>query len=387
MLQQIGTGQAVEFQRILGSYGGELPGPLVICLGGMHGNEPAGALALQQVMQRLQEKAPFFRGRFLALSGNLAALSQGSRFVQRDLNRMWAPERVRALNSQTLPTTETIEDAEQKDLLAIIESALKSPHERVIFLDLHTTSSDGAPFVLISDTLANRRLAQSFGTPLILGLEESVDGTILNYINELGHIAIGFEAGQHDAPQSIQHHAAAVWITLVETGCLAPEDVPDLPTLRDTLRRASRGLPSVFEVRYRHAITPDDAFAMKPGFANFAPVTKQQPVATDRRGEVRVNENGFLFMPLYQSLGEDGFFLVREVKPFWLKVSAWLRRSNADQWLHWLPGVHYLAGDKNSLIINTKVARWFVIEICHLLGFRKYSRINDQLVISRRKQA
>ena len=307
--------------------------------------------------------------------------------MQRDLNRMWAPERVRALNAQTLPTTETTEDAEQKELLAIIEAELKATSGEVIFLDLHTTSAEGAPFALISDTLPNRRLAQALGTPLILGLEENIDGTILNYINELGHIAIGFEAGQHHASQSIQHHVAAVWVTLVEAGCIAPEDAPDLPALRHTLRQASCNLPSVFEVRYRHAITADDTFVMKPGFANFARVERQQAVAEDRRGTVRVNEPGFLFMPLYQSLGEDGFFLVREVKPFWLRVSAWLRRANADQWLHWLPGAHYLAGDKNALIINTKIARWFVIEICHLLGFRKHSQLGEQLIISRRKQA
>ena len=375
-----------SLQRLIGSYGGDEPGPLVICFGGLHGNEPAGVQALQEIVQTLHRTAPRCKGKFLALAGNLAALAQGRRFVERDLNRMWAAERVRALNAQTLPTAETTEDREQKELLALIETALQSKPGAAIFLDLHTTSADGAPFALISDTLTNRRLAQALGTPLILGLEESVDGTILDYINELGHAAIGFEAGQHDAPQSVQNSIAAIWITLVEAGCIAPADVPDLPALRDTLRRASRGLPSVFEVRYRHAITNEDQFVMQPGFANFAPVTKHQGVAADRRGTVRVPESGFLFMPLYQAQGEDGFFLVREVKPFWLKVSEWLRRTNADQQLHWLPGVHFLAGDKNSLLINTKVARWFVLEICHLLGFRKYSRMNDQLVISRRKQ-
>ena len=386
-MSQISCSKTPQFHRHLGSYGGDVLGPLVICFGGIHGNEPAGALALRQVIQTLQQTAPALKGKFLAFAGNVAALNQGCRFMQRDLNRMWKPERVHSLNAQEPPIIETAEDSEQRELLNIIEAELKIKHGEVIFLDLHTTSSDGAPFALISDTLTNRRLAQALGTPLILGLEESIDGTILNYINDLGHAAIGFEAGQDEAPQSIQNHAAAVWVTLVEVGCLAPEDAPDLPALRHTLRQASRGLPSVFEVRYRHAITADDAFMMQPGFPNFTRVEKQQPVAEDRRGAVRVNERGFLFMPLYQALGEDGFFLVREVKPFWLRVSAWLRRANVDSLLHWLPGVHYLRADKNSLIINTKIARWFVIEICHLLGFRKHSQVGEQLIISRRKQA
>ncbi|MBL8206627.1 MAG: succinylglutamate desuccinylase/aspartoacylase family protein [Blastocatellia bacterium] len=363
-----------------------MEGPLVICIGGIHGNESAGAFALQRVVTRLKETTPLFQGRLLAVAGNVRALNAGVRYFRRDLNRMWLPARVQTLSKNTV-AHETAEDAEQQELLAIIREALAQGPTKVIFLDLHTTSSDGAPFALISDTLTNRRLAQALGTPLILGLEESIDGTILNYINEMGHAAIGFEAGQHDAPQSIENHVAAVWITLVEAGCLVPEAVPDLAAMRATLRRASRGLPSVFEVRYRHAITAADAFVMQPGFANFARVEKQQPVAEDCRGAVRANESGFLFMPLYQALGEDGFFLVREIKPFWLRVSSWLRRASADELLHWLPGVHYLGGDKNSLIINTKIARWFVIEICHLLGFRKHAQTGEQLIISRRKQA
>lgn len=374
-----------RFQRYIGSYDNGAEGPLVICIGGIHGNEPAGALALQRVMARLKETMPPFRGRLLALAGNVQALNAGRRYFRRDLNRMWLPARVQSCaHSATVP--KEAEEAEQEELLVVITEALARHRGEVIFLDLHTTSSAGAPFALISDTLTNRRLAQALGTPLILGLEESIDGTILNYINELGYAAIGFEAGQHDAPQSIENHAAAVWITLVEAGCLAAGDVPTLPALRDTLRRAGRGLPTVFEVRYRHAITAEDAFVMQPGFANFARVTNKQPVATDRRGSVCVRESGYLFMPLYQALGEDGFFLVREIKPFWLRVSEWLRQAGADELLHWLPGVRYLAGDKNSLIINTKIARWFVIEICHLLGFRKHAQTGDQLIISRRKQ-
>ena len=358
----------------------------MICMGGVHGNEPAGALALQNVVQTLHRTAPPMQGKFLALAGNLAALQQNRRYIDRDLNRMWAPDRVRTITTQPLPSTETAEDLEQKELLALITAATQTPHQGVIFLDLHTTSADGAPFALISDTLTNRRLAQALGTPLILGLEENVDGTVLNYINELGYAAIGFEAGQHQSPQSRARHEAAVWITLVEAGCLAPQDVPNLAQQQEILRQASRQLPPVFEVRYRHAITLEDAFVMNPGFANFAPVEKRQAIAEDHHGAVRTRERGFLFMPLYQPLGEDGFFLVRAINPFWLQVSTWLRKLRADTLLHWLPGVHYLEGDKNSLLINTKVARWFVIEICHLLGFRKHAQRGEQLLISRRKQ-
>jgi len=252
---------------------------------------------------------------------------------------------------------------------------------------LHTTSSAGAPFALISDTLTNRRLALALGVPLILGLEENLDGTILNYINELGHAAIGFEAGQHQAPASQHHHEAAIWLGLVAAGCLAPQHAPGFDDLRQQLRQAGGELPRAMELRYRHAVSEEDQFAMLPGFDNFTPVTRGQHLAQDWQGKVTAPEDGLLFMPLYQPQGDDGFFLVREVKLFWLRASAWLRRWRVDRLLPLLPGVHRLPGQRRSFEINTHIARWLVVEICHLLGYRKHSQVEGRLMVSRRRQS
>jgi predicted deacylase len=376
-----------EFSRCLGSFVGEPDGPMVIGISGLHGNEPAGAIALQQVLQHLHVLQPPFKGRLIGLAGNLEALQRGARYVHRDLNRMWSPARVRELKKQTLLEIETTESREQRALLAALDEALAGPYSQAVFLDLHTTSADGAPFSLISDTLVNRHFALRLPAPVILGLEENLDGTVLNYINELGHAALGFEAGQHQSPLSVCNHEAAIWITLVAAGCLKPEHVPQWRSLLQTLREATRGLPQVFELRHRHAIQPGDGFVMEPGFVNFQKVERGQLLATDRRGEIRAQESGYLFMPLYQAQGEDGFFLVRQVRPFWLHVAAWLRRWQVDRSLALWPGVRRLAGDPDSLVIDTRVARWFVIEICHLLGFRQHSESGGKLIVTRRKQS
>lgn len=376
-----------RFHREIGRYGGGQSGPLVICIGGIHGNEPAGALALEKVLHELQTTRPPFKGELIALAGNVASLNRGVRYQHRDLNRLWKPERISKLKD--LPPAHPIdsEEAEQKELLEVIEFALKQHHGQAVFLDLHTTSSDGAPFAIISDTLTNRRLALELGVPMILGLEENLDGTILNYINELGHAAIGFEAGQHRSPESLKNHEAAVWITLVAAGCLDLEHLPGLPQLRRQLKRSASGVPQVMEMRYRHGISEIDRFNMKPGFANFTPVEKGELLADDRNGQITASETGLLFMPLYQKQGDDGFFLVREIKPVWLKLSAQLRRWKFDRLLPWLPGVHLIPGSSDSLIINTKIARWFVIEICHLLGFRKHWQKQGVLIVGRRRQS
>ena len=42
-------------------------------------------------------------------------------------------------------------------------------------------------------------------------------------------------------------------------------------------------------------------------------------------------------MPLYQPQGDDGFFVMREFRPFWLRVSSLLRRARADLLFRLLP--------------------------------------------------
>ena len=53
---------------------------------------------------------------------------------------------------------------------------------------------------------------------------------------------------------------------------------------------------------------------MEPGFANIQPVARGQLLARDRRGEIRAPEDCLVVMPLYQGLGDDGFFLGRDLR-------------------------------------------------------------------------
>jgi succinylglutamate desuccinylase len=66
-------------------------------------------------------------------------------------------------------------------------------------------------------------------------------------------------------------------------------------------------------VHHRHALWPDDGFRMEPGFANLQRIREGELLARDNHGEIRAPETGVLLMPLYQTLGDDGFFLGREV--------------------------------------------------------------------------
>lgn len=66
------------------------PGPCVLVVGGIHGDEPSGVHAVQQ-LARLR---PPRRGRLLLLAeGNPAAVAAGTRFTETDMNRAFPGEK------------------------------------------------------------------------------------------------------------------------------------------------------------------------------------------------------------------------------------------------------------------------------------------------------
>src|SRR5690606_21449069 len=113
-------------------------------------------------------------------------------------------------------------------------------------------------------------------------------------------------------PRTVDNHIAAIWIAMVAAGLLAREHLPELPTHEQRLEQAAQGLPRAVEIVYRHGIRPEDEFRMDPGFRNFQPLRRGQRLGVDRDGEIGAPSGGRILMPLYQGLGEDGFFIARD---------------------------------------------------------------------------
>jgi succinylglutamate desuccinylase len=357
----------------------------VFVVGGVHGNEPAGFLAAERVLAQLADRRPPMRGRLVAVGGNLRALARRQRYIESDLNRIWREEVVARIHQQERPA-DAPEEGELREMIDEFQRHLEQPHERAVFLDLHTMSAGGAPFQCMGDTMQNRHVAYELPVPLILGLEEVISGSLLEYVGDRGHVAIAVEGGQHTDPRTVEHHEAAVWVALVAADLLTPDEVPDLERHRARLAAASRGVPHVVEIRYRHGVADGDGFAMRPGFHNFQPVRRDELLAQDRTGEIRSPMDGLLLLPRYQGQGNDGFFLAREVRPVWLRVSAFLRRVRAERLLTLLPGVRRLDPSRNRIAVDARIARVWPVEVFHLFGYRRTSAEPGRLVFERRRE-
>ncbi len=383
-IQREGRSEApVDYPRVIGRHSGAAPGPTILVVGGMHGNEPSGVIACQRVLDRLRDMPGEFRGEFVALVGNTRALARGVRFLEHDLNRQWLPETVAALRANGTPRS--AEDAEMLDLLGRMDEAIARARGPVVFVDLHTSSAEGVPFITIGDTLRNRTFARRYPLPVILGLEEQIDGALLEYMNNLGYTTIGIEAGQHASEEAVLHEEAGLVLALVFAGCIDKSQVPDYDALYELLRAARGHVPRVVEVLSRHPIRHGDGFAMVPGFSNFDFVRKGQILATDNAGEIRARRDGRVLLPLYQGQGDDGFFICRRVPSIWLAVSRGLRKLKIDRLAHLLPGVRLHPGRPDTLVVDTRTARVFPLQVFHLLGYRKLRRSGRVLLVTRRK--
>jgi len=369
-------------KRVIGKIKGKASGPTVVFFAGIHGNEPAGVHALKDVFKELVEDD--IKGSLYGIMGNRKALEANQRYLTEDLNRIWTKERIKTLKSKT---NLNAEEKEQKELLDILNDILKSNTGPFYFIDFHTTSSITLPFVTINDAIINRNFSKLYPVPIVLGIEEYLNGPLLSYINELGYVSLGFESGQHDDQSAIVNSISFIYLTLVYTKAIALENVIGFPIHYNRLKTEAQGILDIFEVVYLHKIKINESFLMEDGFKSFQDINTHTILAISNGKPVKSKYKAKIFMPLYQSKGQEGFFLIKHINPFFLKLSVFLRRFRVDNLLSWLPGVSWENEEKNALLVNLKVTRFFAKSLFHLLGFRNKQLDANHLKLNNRERA
>lgn len=368
-------------KRLVGRASTGRPGPTVVVTGAVHGNELAGLHALRRVLARLEGERLPLRGELWAVAGNLRAMAEDRRFIDRDLNRRWTSETMAALVDSG--PGEAAEDHEQLELLTMLAPLLVRGGPPIVFLDMHSTSGPAAPFSCMPDVLRNRTIALALPIPLVLGLEEVLEGSLLGYLCDMGHIGVAVEGGQHRDPATVDFHEAAIWIALVAAGALNAGDVEDLAQHRERLIAANRGLPPVCEIRTRHGVRPEDEpFTMEPGFENFQPIIKGQMVARDRGGPILAPRSGLMMLPRYQGQGDDGFFVATPVSPLLLKMSATARRWGLERFVPLLPGVKRHPERVGQFVTPAT----YLGDVFNWLGYRHMRPLGEGRVYSRRHE-
>lgn len=299
--------------RLLGKYEGDEKGPLVIVIGGLHGNERGGVEAVQHMFDKLKSHDHHnVKGKIVGLSGNLRALESNSRFINYDLNRCWHEAFVDEIRHTNESDLQDAEGKEILELIAAIEREIDGEYTNKILVDLHTTSAENGNFIVIPQDEADNEIVKVLKLPIIIDLDQYLEGTLLKFMHDRGFVAFAFEGGKIGSAEAVHLHQSGLWELLRASGSVSETFANAMSRYEDVTANL-KDLPHMLSVLYHHRVEANDAFEMKPGYKNFQRIHKGEIVAKDKRGDIKAAFDGLMFMPLYQKFGDDGFFIVKEL--------------------------------------------------------------------------
>ncbi len=309
-------------------YAGRAPGPRLIVLGAVHGNETCGTRAIERVMGELEGGAlALERGSvsFVPVS-NALAYAHGRRAGERNLNRALQP-------------TDTPREFE--DHVANWLCPLLAAHD--VLLDLHSFHGGGQPFVMVGprdndgplepfaqaareealarclgvgravdgwlDTYADgvarrRRAAEAEGRADALEMDPRYGVGTTEYMRSVGGCALTLECGWHDDPASIEVAWRAIRNTLAHLG-LSGEPPPPVHRLE------ALSLVSVVDKQ-------DAADAFVRDWHSFDALKQGEPIARRASGEVlTAPHDGWIVFPFAAALPrQEWFYLARASRRF-----------------------------------------------------------------------
>ena len=299
------------------------PGPKLIVLGAVHGNEVSGSKAILKMIaefesgDRLLQKGQFT---FVPITNPLA-YNRKQRNGDRNLNRNLTP-------------TQTPVDFE--DHVANWLCPLLAAHD--VLLDIHSFQKGDVPFALFGPKNNNSKL-ESFtheeaerGLALRLGVSRFVDGWLDTYakgvanrvallkktgasgeglntdprygmgttecMRSSGGYAVTLECGQHEDPNGPDVAYKAIENTLIHLGMIEGAPVDAVTNYQHL---------SLIEVNDKQHI--DDQFVR--AWSSFDPIRKGELIGIRHNGdEVRASRDGFIVFPnTLSQAGQEWFYI------------------------------------------------------------------------------
>ncbi|MCS6931656.1 MAG: succinylglutamate desuccinylase/aspartoacylase family protein [Acetobacteraceae bacterium] len=224
-----------------------LPGPHAALVALMHGNEIAGAVLLDSLLREGLSPA---RGRLSFVFANLDAFARfdaadptASRFLEEDMNRLWAEEVLAG-------PPRSLELRRAQELLPFLRTV-------DLLLDLHSMLLQPVPILLAGRSEAALALAREVGVPSLVVADQG-HPTGLRLLDH-PHFARGparallLEAGLHWEPETVAVMREGTLRFLAAAGLLPPMPPPPVPArvarVTDTIVPASHRF--AFVARFR----------------------------------------------------------------------------------------------------------------------------------------
>jgi predicted deacylase len=297
------------------------PGPRLLVMGGVHGDETCGTVGIERVLAELDG------GAFQLLRGQLTLVPVANPLARRRLQR----EGERNLNRLFKPSESP---ADYEGRVTNLLCPVIARHD--VLLDLHSFQSDGEAFAMIGprdnagqlEPFARASeeglLALHLGTPIVVegwldiyaaGLAQRAAGAAVGddaldfgrgtneYIRNCGGYGVTLECGQHRDPQApeVAWRAIRRALALLGMAPLPPGLAIEPPKPPQLLR-----LSSVTD-----RLDEEDSFVRD--WATFDPVQRGEPIGMRHDGTlVSAPDDGFIVFPNALALpGAEWFYFAR----------------------------------------------------------------------------
>ena len=252
--------------------------PRVLLSVGIHGDETGPIEMVAGLLDTLAAQPHALATDLMVVVGNLAAIEQGGRFVDADLNRMFRSDRGELQSAKEALRADAI--------MRATASFFMAPDADKWHLDLHTAIRPSVypAFAVVPAVIAELRQHALLG---VLG-RAGIEAAILNTK----------PAGTYSAWTASQFGAASATVELGQVGTLGANDLGRFAAARATIDLFLRGArppvgdaPEVFRVA-QEVIKRSDAFRMAFGreTQNFTALAPGSLIAEDGETVYRVGE-------------------------------------------------------------------------------------------------
>ena len=357
--------------RLIGSINQNAEWPTLIFFCCIHGNERAGHLALKSFFEHIDSFKDQIKGNVFGIFGNQEAYLQKNRFIDKDLNRIWTKSHLEdATHKENIS-----EYHELKEIYKLLYRLLNNSKQKVYCVDLHTTSGPTKPFIVMNDALINRAFVRGLGYPVIFNVESFIEGSLLNLLNDLGHVSLAFEGGEHYSHDSVKELKIFCYKSLYHTGMMSAEAMIKMGISEKYFKTKPA---KYFEMIFRQDLRPTDKFEMCGNYLNFQKLQKGERIAKLNKQSIYAPKSFQIFMPLYQTKGEDGFFYVKRINRLKLKIARFFRNIHAENVLTLLPGIERV--NFYTLQFSRPVLKFIPKRLMFALGYRKSIVMDDKKI-------
>lgn len=286
----MGIDHTPVFEKVLSYHfeSGEA-GPRLLILGGIHGNETCGQVALNTL------KAELEGGRVKLLKGSLTLVPHANpwacaadvRYVEKNLNRVIGHHKnPEAYEERIAPQIATLID--QCDAMVDLHSVSSGCPEPFVFNDYPNTGNDGLSRVLGGHYIVGG-WAEMFDDPT------HEDQTTQAYAQRVGKVGTLIECGNHTEPAAAKVALRAATNAMKYFGLMSGDIIT--PQLKDDVKITG------VHVKSREGQLSD------PSFYHMQPITKGQHIATYENGEkLHAPADGYLLLPFHAAKVGDEWF-------------------------------------------------------------------------------